>query len=58
MTYSVISELPMTPLYFHVDDVVAQMSEIAPDSIVSRTFYSDSHVKVILFGFAAGQELS
>lgn len=48
----------MNPTYFHVEDVLAQLSEIAPDSIVSRTFFSDQHVKVILFGFAAGQELS
>ena len=48
----------MTTPYFHVDDVLAQLPEIAPDSIVSRTFFSDQHVKVILFGFAAGQELS
>ena len=52
------SEFPMNPTYFHVEDVLAQLSEIAPDSIVSRTFFSDQHVKVILFGFAAGQELS
>ncbi len=48
----------MTTTYFHVDDVLAQLPEIAPDSIVSRTFFSDQGVKVILFGFAAGQELS
>lgn len=48
----------MSNPYFHVDDVLAQLPEIAPDSIVSRTFFSDQHIKVILFGFAAGQELS
>ena len=48
----------MTTPYFHVEDILAQLPEIAPDSIVSRTFFSDQHVKVILFGFAAGQELS
>ena len=48
----------MTVTHFLVDDLLAQLPEIAPDSIVSRTFYSDEHVKVILFGFAAGQELS
>lgn len=37
---------------------VANLVEITPDSIVSRTFYQDERVKVILFGFAAGQELS
>lgn len=44
--------------YFRVADLSALVSEIAPDSIVSRTFYSDSSVKAIIFGFAAGQELS
>lgn len=41
-----------------IDDLQAQLSTIQPDSVVSRTFYSDERVKVILFGFAAGQELS
>jgi quercetin dioxygenase-like cupin family protein len=44
--------------YFHVADLLAHLPEIAPDSIVSRTFYSDQALKAILFGFAAGQELS
>lgn len=34
------------------------MSEIQPDSITSRTFYRDEQVKLVLFGFDAGQELS
>jgi quercetin dioxygenase-like cupin family protein len=38
---------------------VAQITtEIAPDSIVSRTIYSGAGLKVIWFGFAPGQELS
>ena len=48
----------MSTPYFTVENLLAQLSEIAPDSIISRTFYADEHVKVILFGFAAGQELS
>ena len=44
--------------FFRVDDLLAQLPEIPPDSIVSRTFYSDQSMKAILFGFAAGQELS
>ncbi len=44
--------------FFHVADLLAQLSDIPPDSIVSRTFYSDDRLKAILFGFAAGQELS
>ncbi len=39
-------------------DVAQEMKEIPADSIVSRTVYSDPRVKVTLFGFAAGQELS
>ena len=41
-----------------IDDLMAQLPDIPPDSIVSRTFYGDDRVKAILFGFAAGQELS
>lgn len=36
----------------------AQLPEIAADSIISRTLYGDGQVKAVLFGFAAGQELS
>lgn len=48
----------MTTPYFHVDGLLAQLPEIAPDSIVSRTVFTSDQVKVTLFGFAAGQELS
>jgi quercetin dioxygenase-like cupin family protein len=34
------------------------LETIQPESIVSRTFYKDDHLKAILFGFDAGQELS
>lgn len=44
--------------FFHVADLLAQLPDIPPDSIVSRTFYSDRSLKAILFGFAGGQELS
>ena len=44
--------------YTYFEDLVAEISEIAPDSIVSRTLYDDDQHKAILFGFAAGQELS
>jgi quercetin dioxygenase-like cupin family protein len=41
---------------------VANLGELLPeipaDSIVSRTLFSDDQVKAVLFGFAAGQELS
>ena len=48
----------MSAEHFLIDDLLTQLPEIPPDSIVSRTFYSDDRLKAILFGFAAGQELS
>ena len=39
-------------------DLLAEMQDIPADSIVSRTLHSDDDVKAVLFGFAAGQELS
>jgi len=44
--------------YTYFDDVQALLPEIADDSIISRTYLDDENVKGILFGFAAGQELS
>jgi quercetin dioxygenase-like cupin family protein len=48
----------MTSEFTLIDDLLAQLPEIAPDSIVSRTFLANPHIKAILFGFAPGQELS
>lgn len=48
----------MTLNYTYFANLDTQIPEIPPDSIVSRTIYSDDQVKAILFGFAAGQELS
>lgn len=36
----------------------SELPEISADSIISRTLYDDQQHKAILFGFAAGQELS
>ncbi|MFN8377843.1 MAG: cupin domain-containing protein [Anaerolineae bacterium] len=47
-----------SPATLFVPDLAGLLNEIAPDSIVSRTFYQDDRVKAILFGFAPGQELS
>ena len=47
----------MTP-YTYIPDLIEQVPEIPPDSIISRTVYSDAELKTILFAFAAGQELS
>ena len=41
-----------------VTNLIEQLPEIPPDSIVSRTLHGDEQVKAVLFGFAAGQELS
>ena len=46
------------PPTMYVPDLAGLVSEITPDSVISRTFYRDEHVKAILFAFAAGQELS
>jgi len=43
---------------FYTPDLAALIPEIGADSIISRTMYSDERLKVVLFGFAAGQELS
>ncbi|HEX6385681.1 MAG TPA: cupin domain-containing protein [Anaerolineae bacterium] len=43
---------------FYTPDLMALIPEIAADSIISRTLYGDERLKVVLFGFAAGQELS
>lgn len=39
-------------------DLMAQVSDAPPDSIVSRTVFTSDKVKAVLFAFAAGQELS
>lgn len=44
--------------YTYIASLAEQIKDIPPDSIISRTFYSDEKMKGILFGFAAGQELS
>ena len=44
--------------YDIIENLAALAPEIPKDSIVSRTFHEDGHLKVILFGFAEGQELS
>jgi quercetin dioxygenase-like cupin family protein len=33
-------------------------AQVPANGILSRTLYNDDHVKVVLFGFAEGQELS
>lgn len=44
--------------YVYSADILQQLPEIPADSIVSRTVYNGDDMKVTLFGFATGQELS
>ncbi len=46
------------PTYGVVENLEALLPEIPPESIVSRKVYSDDLLKVTLFGFAAGEELT
>jgi len=48
----------MDSKYHWIPNLDPETAHIPKDSIVSRTLYSDDRVKVILFTFAAGQELS
>jgi quercetin dioxygenase-like cupin family protein len=48
----------MTADYTLIDNLPGLIGAIQPDSIISRTFHKDEHLKAILFGFDAGQELS
>lgn len=48
----------MSEQYYFVSNLLDEIESIPPDSIVSRTIHNDDRYKAILFGFAAGQELS
>lgn len=50
--------LTMEELYKYIHNLTAELPEIPPDTIVSRTLYDDEFVKAVIFGFAPGQELS
>ena len=41
-----------------IPDIEGMIAGITPDSIVSRTVYQGPTLRIIVFGFAAGQELS
>jgi len=43
---------------FFTGDLTEGIADIPSDSIVSRTLLGNPHLKAVLFGFAAGQELS
>ena len=46
------------PAYAFHADLAALVGEVPEASIVSRLLHHDEHVKVTLFGFASGQELT
>ena len=47
----------MPPDHFFAPDLIAEV-EIPKQGILSRTLYNDDRVKLVLFGFSEGQELS
>src|SRR5664279_3143799 len=48
---------PVSDSYVYVRDL-RQQAKVPENGILSQTLHSDERGKVILFGFAAGQELS
>lgn len=48
----------MNPDYKYIPNITESIPDIPNDSIVSKTIHSDNTVKIVLFGFADGQELS
>jgi quercetin dioxygenase-like cupin family protein len=48
----------MSTNYEFIQNLATLTPEIPKDSIISRTFHEDERLKVIIFGFAEGQELS
>ena len=50
--------VPKDSAYRYFANLAAQLPEINEDTIVSRTLYDGEQVRAVLFGFAAGQELS
>lgn len=47
----------MNPNYFIAPELIKEV-EVPQRGILSRTLYDDRDVKVVLFGFSAGHELS
>jgi quercetin dioxygenase-like cupin family protein len=44
--------------YTWVNDLPGMIGDLPEGSILSRTVYRDNQIKVVLFGFTAGQSLS
>lgn len=47
----------MNPIFFVTPELIKEI-DIPQQGILSRTLYNDRDVKVVLFGFSAGHELS
>jgi quercetin dioxygenase-like cupin family protein len=47
----------MSPSHTYIPDL-SQEAMPPADGILSRTLYEDEHLKAVIFGFGAGQELS
>ena len=43
--------------YKYIADLADEVT-VPPDGILSRTLFEDNRLRVVLFGFSAGQELS
>jgi len=48
----------MNAPFLHVEQIENLLGTIQPDTIVSRTVVNEPGLRVIIFGFAPGQELS
>ena len=44
--------------FTYIEDVESLIDSFPPDSILSRNLHQDDSLKVVLFGFQPGQELS
>jgi quercetin dioxygenase-like cupin family protein len=44
--------------YNWIENLPTLIGDVHPDSILSRTLYTNDHVKAVLFAFDAGQSLS
>jgi quercetin dioxygenase-like cupin family protein len=53
-----MSEQPLINLQHEKIISLANETQFAPNGIVSRTILRSSNVRVVLFGFSAGQELT
>ncbi|MDM8528555.1 cupin domain-containing protein [Anaerolineales bacterium HSG24] len=48
----------MSDLFHYIPNLLEQLPQIPADSILSQTLHNDDQVRVILFAFAEGEELT